>query len=157
VASGGANVGDLQYEIRDEQRQGTDGALYFTPGQGITARGGYPANALEGVALEVGSADEGRKAVTDLVAKKVDFIKIFVNGTPKLSPAVYTAVIDEAKKNNLKIVADAALAMQRWLTQVSTAWCNHRRRCRRRTHRLDEEKIFLACADALAVHLRGPA
>ena len=107
VASGGANVGDLQYEIRDEQRQGTDGALYFTPGQGITARGGYPANALEGVALEVASADEGRKAVTDLVAKKVDFIKIFVNGTPKLSPAVYTAVIDEAKKNNLKVVADA--------------------------------------------------
>jgi len=108
VASGGADSGDLSLKIRDEQREGkAQGATYYTSGPAITAKGGYPANTLKGAALEVGSEDEARKAVNDLAGKKVDFIKLFVNGSPKLSPAVFKAVIDEAKKANLKVFADA--------------------------------------------------
>src|SRR6185436_32100 len=52
---------------------------------------------------------EARKAVQEDAAKKVDIIKIWVDdrmGTvKKLSPELYTAVIDEAHKNNLRVIA----------------------------------------------------
>jgi len=52
---------------------------------------------------------EARKAVQENAAKKVDIIKIWVddrNGTvKKLSPELYAAVIDEAHKNNLRVIA----------------------------------------------------
>jgi hypothetical protein len=52
---------------------------------------------------------EARKAVQDNAAKKVDVIKIWVDdrmGTvKKLSPELYAAVIDEAHKNGLRVIA----------------------------------------------------
>ena len=52
---------------------------------------------------------EARKAVQENAAKKVDIIKIWVDdrmGTvKKLSPELYTAVIDEAHKNGLRVIA----------------------------------------------------
>jgi imidazolonepropionase-like amidohydrolase len=52
---------------------------------------------------------EGRKAVQELAAKKVDIVKVWVddrNGMyPKLTPALYGAIIDEAHKNGLRVTA----------------------------------------------------
>ena len=52
---------------------------------------------------------EARADVRELAAKHVDFVKIWVddrNGTlPKLSPAIYTAIIDEAHKHSLRVIA----------------------------------------------------
>jgi imidazolonepropionase-like amidohydrolase len=123
VASGGADAGDIAFRVRDNQRQGkVDGATYLTPGRGITAKGGYPANILKGVPMEVVSEDEARKAVQELAGHKVDFIKLFVNGSPKLSPPVFKAVIDEAKKNGLRVFADApALADAKELVAAGVA------------------------------------
>jgi imidazolonepropionase-like amidohydrolase len=57
----------------------------------------------------VTTAAEARKAVQENAAKKVDIIKIWVddrNGTvKKLSPELYTAVIDEAHQSNLRVIA----------------------------------------------------
>ena len=55
------------------------------------------------------TAAEARKAVQEDAAKKVDIIKFWVDdrlGTvKKLSPELYSAVIDEAHKNGLRVIA----------------------------------------------------
>jgi imidazolonepropionase-like amidohydrolase len=52
---------------------------------------------------------EARKAVQELAARKVDIVKIWVddrNGTvKKLTPELYGAIIDEAHRNTLRVVA----------------------------------------------------
>src|SRR5439155_816548 len=52
---------------------------------------------------------EARKDVQELAQKKVDLVKIWVDDrdhtVAKLSPALYTAIIDEAHKHNLRTIA----------------------------------------------------
>ena len=52
---------------------------------------------------------KGRKAVQENAAKKVDIIKIWVDDRdgkfPKLTPPLYSAVIDEAHKQKLRVTA----------------------------------------------------
>ena len=109
VAVLGSDAGDTALQIRDEQRQGkTGGAQLFTAGRGITAKGGGPA-ALGDIPIQVSTEADARKAVRDQAAKKVDFIKIWVDDNmgrvPKLKPELYRAIIDEAHKNSLRAVA----------------------------------------------------
>src|SRR5262245_23391829 len=109
IASLGTDT-DVAFSVRDEQRQGKlAGAQLYTAGRGITAKGGWPTPILKGVPMEVGTEAEARKAVNDMAAKKVDLIKIWVDDNmgalPKLSPALSAAIIDEAHKKNLKVVA----------------------------------------------------
>ena len=57
----------------------------------------------------VGSAAEGRKAVSELAARKVDIVKIWVDTRDgkytKLTPALYGAIIDEAHQRGLRVTA----------------------------------------------------
>jgi imidazolonepropionase-like amidohydrolase len=57
----------------------------------------------------VTSEAEARKAVQELVARKVDLVKIWVDDRDgmykKLTPALYGAIIDEAHKNGLRVTA----------------------------------------------------
>ena len=57
----------------------------------------------------VGSAAEGRKAVEELAARKVDIVKIWVDTRDgkyrKLSPEIYGAIVDEAHKRGLRVTA----------------------------------------------------
>jgi imidazolonepropionase-like amidohydrolase len=80
-------------------------ARIYTAGRGITA----PEKGRTEVPYWVTSEDEARKAVRELAAKKVDIIKIWVDDRdgkfPKLTPPLYTAVIDEAHKNKLRVTA----------------------------------------------------
>ena len=53
---------------------------------------------------------EGRKAVDELAAEKVDIVKVYVDDwkprhNEKLTPAVYGAVIDEAHEHGLRVTA----------------------------------------------------
>jgi imidazolonepropionase-like amidohydrolase len=61
------------------------------------------------VAYGVASEEDARRDVRELAAKKPDFIKIWVddrNGTvQKLSPPLYRAIIDEAHKHRLRVMA----------------------------------------------------
>ncbi len=100
----------LAMQIRDEQRQGkVNGARLYTSGRGIVARGGGPAG-LGNIPISVATAGDARKAVSELAAKKVDAIKLWIdddNGKgAKLKSDIYGAAIDEAHKRNLKIVAE---------------------------------------------------
>ena len=80
-------------------------ARIYTAGRGITA----PEKGRTEVPYWITSEDEARKAVRELAAKKVDIVKIWVDDRdgkfPKLTPALYTSVIDEAHKNKLRVTA----------------------------------------------------
>ena len=103
AVSMGQDTTDASYQMRAETMPGL--ARMFTAGRGITA----PEPGRTTAPYWVTTTAEARKAVQENAAKKVDLIKIWVddrNGTvKKLSPELYTAVIDEAHKNKLRVIA----------------------------------------------------
>lgn len=109
VLIAGSDKGDLNIQIRDEQRAGkTGGAKIFTAGRGITAKGGWPSPLLKEMPIQVANEAEGIGAVDENADKKVDFIKIYLDdnaSTPKLSPAISRAIINQAHRKNLKVIA----------------------------------------------------
>jgi imidazolonepropionase-like amidohydrolase len=99
----GQDTMDAPYQMRNETMPGL--ARFFTAGRGITAPEPGRTTAPYWVTTEA----EARKAVQENAAKKVEIIKIWVDdrmGTvKKLSPDLYTAVIDEAHKNKIRVIA----------------------------------------------------
>ena len=108
VLSMGTDLGDLPFELRAERGPGR--ALLFTAGKGMASPDAGPGNAeLKPSAYALTSEAEARRAVREQVAKKVDFIKVWVddrNGTVKKTPPeIYRAIIDEAHKLHTRVVA----------------------------------------------------
>lgn len=104
----GVDRGDLPYEVRANPVPGA--ALFRTAGSGIALPNAGPgAEYRKDAAYGVTTEAEARKAVQELAAKKVDIVKIWVDdrdGTvKKLPPPMYRAIIDEAHKTNLRVVA----------------------------------------------------
>jgi imidazolonepropionase-like amidohydrolase len=103
VMSLGQDTGDVAIQVRNEMPP--NGARLRTAGRGLTmpepGRGTAP--------YWVSTTDEARKAVQELAARKVDIVKIWVddrnNTVKKMTPEIYTAVIDEAHKNKLRVTA----------------------------------------------------
>lgn len=111
VQSMGIETGDLFYQVRSEQSQGRpNGALLQVAGRGIGSPNAGPGGAAyAGIAYEVTTEEQARKAVEELAGRQVDMVKIWVddrNGrAPKLSPALYRAIIDEAHQRKLRVIA----------------------------------------------------
>jgi imidazolonepropionase-like amidohydrolase len=99
----GQDAGDLPFQIRAEVIP--NGARFFTAGRGIT----MPEPGRNEAPYWIQTADEGRKAVQELAARKVDIVKIWVddrNGKyPKLGPALYGPIIEEAHRRGLRVTA----------------------------------------------------
>jgi imidazolonepropionase-like amidohydrolase len=99
----GQDTTDASFQVRAQTMPGL--ARFFTAGRGITA----PEPGRTTAPYWVTTTAEARKAVQEDAARKVDIIKIWVDdrlGTvKKLSPELYTAVIDEAHKNRLRVIA----------------------------------------------------
>ena len=99
----GQDNGDAPFQMRGQPQPGM--ARFFTAGRGIT----MPEQGRTTAPYWITTADEGRKAVQELAAKKVDIVKIWVddrNGQfKKLTPDLYGAVIDEAHRNKLRVTA----------------------------------------------------
>ncbi len=99
----GQDVGDLPFQIRAQTLPGT--ARFFTAGRGLTA----PEPGRTTAPYWITTAAEGRKAVQELAAQKVDIVKVWVddrNGQfKKLTPDLYGPVIDEAHKHSLRVTA----------------------------------------------------
>jgi imidazolonepropionase-like amidohydrolase len=104
----GIDPGETPYEVRANPVP--DAALFHTAGRGMGRPNAGPGQPYwKPVAYGIDSEADGRKAVQELADKKVDWVKIWVddrNGTvPKLTPPLYRAIIDEAHKHDLRVVA----------------------------------------------------
>jgi imidazolonepropionase-like amidohydrolase len=94
---------DTPLEIRNELIP--NAARYLSAGRGITS----PEPGRSDIPHWVTTEAEARQAVRDEVARDVDVIKIWVDDRggqyERLSPELYSAVIDEAHQNNLEVAA----------------------------------------------------
>ncbi len=111
IVSLGTDAGGLWREIRRDQEAGTlGGARLFTAGRGLARPNAGPgAAALRPSALGVTSAEDGRRYVRELAAAGVSFVKIWVDdrggSVAKLEPLLYRAIIDEAHRHGLDVIA----------------------------------------------------
>lgn len=110
--SQGIETGQAMYQVRADQRAGRlpPTARLLIAGRGIGSPNAGPGGATyAGMAYEVTTEAESRKAVEELAGSKVDLIKIWVddrNGrAPKLAAPLYRAIIDEGHKRGLKVNA----------------------------------------------------
>jgi imidazolonepropionase-like amidohydrolase len=91
------------FDIRAQRAPGV--ARLFTAGRGIT----MPEPGRSDVPYWITTADEGRKAVQEQAALKVDFIKIWVDDRDgkyrKMPSEIYTPIIAEAHGRGLRVAA----------------------------------------------------
>jgi imidazolonepropionase-like amidohydrolase len=104
----GLDRGELPYELRAAPAPGV--ALFRTAGRGIAMPNAGPNAAhWRDAAYGVTTEAEARAAVRELVAKKVDIVKIWVDDRNKtvapLPPFLYRPIIDEAHRRGLRVVA----------------------------------------------------
>jgi imidazolonepropionase-like amidohydrolase len=103
VMSLGQDAGQLPFQVRAETLPSA--ARFRTAGRGITR----PEPGRSDVPFWITTEAEGRKAVQELAASKVDIVKIWVDDRsgryPKLTPELYGAIIDEAHKHGLRVTA----------------------------------------------------
>ena len=100
------SMGTDGYEVLGVHNEVIPGAArYLSAGRGITS----PEPGRTTAPYWVTSAAEGRKAVDELAAHKVDIVKIWVDTRDgkykKLTPEMYGAIIDEAHKKGLRVTA----------------------------------------------------
>jgi imidazolonepropionase-like amidohydrolase len=101
--------GDVPLRVQDEVIP--NAALFRTAGPGMSwpgaGAGGHPSR--NDVMYPVTTEEEARRAVQDYVKSKVALVKIWVDtrgGTLKtLTPPLYRAIIDEARKHNVPVAA----------------------------------------------------
>src|SRR5262245_36070036 len=99
----GQDTGDVAFEVRAQTMPGM--ARSFTAGRGITA----PEPGRTTAPYWVTTVAEARNAVQENAARKVDIIKIWVDdrmgAVKKLSPELFAAVLDEAHKRGVRVIA----------------------------------------------------
>jgi imidazolonepropionase-like amidohydrolase len=99
----GTETKDTSFKQRSQDVAGQ--ARILTAGRGITG----VEKGREQAAYWVGNEKEARDAVKENAAKRPDIIKIWVDDrdktVPKLTPALYGAIIDEAHKQNVRVTA----------------------------------------------------
>jgi imidazolonepropionase-like amidohydrolase len=102
---------DLIYELRDAQRAGHfPGARIFTAGRGFGGPGGYPRavpNSYDRYRPK--TPEEAQSQVRELAQDHPAFVKIWVDdnfgNVAKMQPAVYQAIIEEAHRQHLRVIA----------------------------------------------------
>jgi imidazolonepropionase-like amidohydrolase len=99
----GTSETEADLQMRGETAPGV--ARLFTAWRGITR----PEPGRTTAPFWIDTEADGRKAVQELAAHKVDIVKIWIDDRDgkyaKLTPALYSAVIEEAHKNGLRVTA----------------------------------------------------
>jgi imidazolonepropionase-like amidohydrolase len=106
VLEAGTGRGLLPFEVRS---QAHSGARYLTAGRGFAMPNAGPGVPMRDAAYGVTTEAGARRDVQQLAASRPDMIKIWVddrNGTvEKLKPDLYRAIIDEAHKHGIRVMA----------------------------------------------------
>jgi len=111
VMSQGIEQGEVMYQIRAEQAEGRlGGARLMLAGRGMGAPNAGPGNPIyANFAYEVTTEEQARNNVRELITRKVDAVKIWVDDrggrAPRLPMTIARAVIEEAHKAGLKVSA----------------------------------------------------
>jgi imidazolonepropionase-like amidohydrolase len=109
VLEAGTGRGILPFQFRAQAHSGT---RYLTAGTGFAMPNAGPGVPMRDAAYGVTTEAEARRDVQELAARHPDLIKIWVddrNGTvEKLRPNLYRAIIDEAHKHRLRVMAHIA-------------------------------------------------
>ena len=99
----GQDTGEAPFQVRAQTLP--NAARYRTAGRGIT----MPEPGRTDIPYWITSADEGRKAIQELAARKVDFVKLWVDDRDgkykKLTPDLYGPIIEEAHRRGLRVTA----------------------------------------------------
>jgi imidazolonepropionase-like amidohydrolase len=99
----GQDNGEAPFQIRNQTLP--NAARYRTAGRGIT----MPEPGRTDIPYWITSAAEGRKAIQELAAQKVDIVKLWVDDRggkyKKLTPDLYGPIIEEAHKRGLRVTA----------------------------------------------------
>ncbi len=102
----GTGRGGLPYRVRAEAQTG---ARYLTTGSGIAMPAAGPGGAMRDAIYGVTTEAQARQAVRELAAHQPDMVKIWVDDrdgkVEKLRPELYRAIIDEAHRHHLKVMA----------------------------------------------------
>jgi len=102
----GTGRGELPFKIRLEAHTG---ARYLTTGSGFAMPDAGPGGAMRDSIYGVTTEAQAREYVRELAAHKPDMVKIWVDDrdgkVEKLKPNLYRAIIDEAHRHHLKVMA----------------------------------------------------
>ncbi|NDU93122.1 MAG: amidohydrolase family protein [Ferrovum sp.] len=102
----GTGRGDLPFKTRPEARTGT---RYLTTGSGFAMPNAGPGGAMRDSIYGITTEAQAREYVRELATKKPDMVKIWVDDrdgkVEKLKPDLYRAIIDEAHRHHLKVMA----------------------------------------------------
>ena len=128
VFSAGSDPDDLAIELQRAQRDGDVGGARFLFAAGMAPPGQGPNNQFLGHALTiadqtgmtvlrgVASEEQGRAAVREVAAKNIRFVKIWVDdrggSQVKLSPALYRAIMDEARTHGIEVIVHQQSAQE---------------------------------------------
>src|SRR3989454_3721913 len=145
---------DLIYQLREERRSGAlAGARLYTAGRGFGVKGGYPPTlANAGDRYRPQTPAEARAQVRELASHHPDFVKIWVDDDfgrlPKMKPEIYRAIIDEAHRHHLRVVAHVFyLGDAKALVRAGIDWLGHSVRD------LPVDQELIACLRARGVFL----
>ena len=109
----GSDFGDLPFDLRDEIAAGKypDAARFLTAGRGLAPLTEISADNMRQAAYPATTEAGVRAAVRELARRKVTIVKTWVDdrgGTVKpMGPELYTAIIDEAHKNHMRVAVHA--------------------------------------------------
>ena len=108
----GIDTPQYVYDIREATANGLAGvARLRTAGTGMGGPNAGPGNLIyaRGVAFELVTEADGRKAVDEVAPHHPDLVKIWLDDRggrgKKVTPPVVRAVVDEAAKQNLRVIA----------------------------------------------------
>jgi imidazolonepropionase-like amidohydrolase len=103
---------DLIYDLRADQRAGhLSGTRLYTAGRGFGVKKGYPPGSPAGTMdrYRPDTPEEARADVRELAQRHPDMVKIWVDDDfgrmPKMKPEIYRAIIDEAHRHHLRVMA----------------------------------------------------
>ncbi len=109
----GSDFGELPFQLRDETLAGKhpDAARFLTAGRGLAPLSEISPDNMRQAAYAVTTPAGARASVQELASRRVPIVKTWVDdrgGAIKpLPPELYTAIIDEAHRNKLRVAVHA--------------------------------------------------